>query len=414
MAVCVRRAHAMAESLAGLWEQTDVLSIVLVLGLGLAVGAFSERYRIPNAVAQVLLGVVLGAAVLGWVAHDSVIHILGEIGVVVLLGVAGLEVSMGQLKHAGWPGVWVAVLGIVLSLAGGYAVAMMYGSPSAESIYLALALAATSIGISAQVLHQYGLMEHRVAEIILAAAVVDDVIALYLLGAAHGFLSDGLSAVEILSFVVLAVLALVALYAMTKTATAWLSRHRLIDRAWVRVVWILTVVALGAATTALLDLSAVVGAFFAGVGAGEGLDKVVKHASVKSLNPLVLLTMPFFFVMIGVQAEWAGLADPALLTLVLALIVMACFTKTLGGVIGAWRAGPWRHRWLIGVGMVPRGEVALVIATLGFQQGHLSHPVYVAAIIMAIVVSVLGPLWMMPLAKGLANDVSEEPPRWAS
>jgi len=177
MATSVRLAHAMAESLAGLWEQTNVLSIVLVLGLGLAVGAFSERYRIPKAVAQVLLGVVLGAAVLGWVAHDSVIHILGEIGVVVLLGVAGLEVSMGQLKHAGWPGVWVAVLGIVLSLAGGYAVAMMYGSPSAESIYLALALAATSIGISAQVLHQYGLMEHRVADLIITQAGVSNLTA---------------------------------------------------------------------------------------------------------------------------------------------------------------------------------------------------------------------------------------------
>jgi Na+:H+ antiporter len=401
----------MAELLETVWRQADPMSLFLVLSLGLLTGFFSERFWFPNAVAQVLLGVVLGAAVLGWVAHDPVIHVWGEIGVVVLLGVAGLEVGMGQLKDAGWPGIWVAVLGIVLSLVGGYAVALWYGSPADESIYLALALAATSIGISVQVLHQYGLMGHRVAEVIIAAAVVDDVIALYLLGAAHGFLSDGLSAPEIVTFVVLAVMVLVALFVLSKTATAWLAQRRLIERPGLRCAWILLMVALGASTTALLELSAVVGAFFAGVGTGEGLTQQARESSVKALNPLVLATIPFFFVMIGVQAEWTGLTDGPLLNLVLVLIAMACFTKVVGGVVGAWRVGRWRDRCLVGAGMMPRGEVALVIATIGFQQGHLSQPVYIAVIMMTIVVSVLGPLWMAPLAKRLANDVEHHP--WA-
>lgn len=382
-----------------------VTDILLVLVLGGALGWLSLRLGFPNAVAQVLLGVLLGTAVLGWVPHSSLLHGFGLVGVVLLLGVAGLEVGLERLTAAGWAGVLVATLGIVLSAAGGYAVASVYGSPLDEALYVGLALGATSIGITAQVLEQFGLIGHRVADVLLAAAVIDDVIALYLLGAAHGFLSDDLSGSGALIFIALAIIALGGLFALCRFLTAWASHRCLLKNRGSRGVWIVTMVALGAWLTHTLDLSSVVGAFFAGLGAGEGLTQEASGRSAKDLQPLVLLLMPFFFVMIGVQAQWDILDEPALLWLVLGLIGIAVISKTLGGVFGAIRIGSWRERWLIGFGMVPRGEVALVISTLALEQGHMARPVFVALVLMTITVAVAGPLLMAPLAKGLGEQL---------
>ncbi len=385
---------------------TAISDILLVLVLGGAVGWLSQRLNFPNAVAQVVLGVLIGTAVLGWVPHSGVLHAFGEVGVVLLLGVAGLELGIDRLKAAGWAGAGVATLGIVFSVAGGVGIGWLYGSPIDEALYLGLVLGATSIGITAQVLAQFGLMGHRVADILLAAAVIDDVIALYLLGAAHGFLSGGSSGSGALVFVALAILVLGGLLMLSRGLTRWAYHRGFIVNRWWRGVWILAAVALGAWLTHTLNLSLVVGAFFAGVGAGGGLTLDASGRSAKDLQPLVFLLMPFFFVMIGVQAQWSILDDPTVLGLLLGLIAFAVMAKVAGGVLGAVRVNSWRERWLIGFGMVPRGEVALVIGTLAFEQGHMTRPVFVALVLMTIAVAVTGPLLMAPLAKGLGARLS--------
>ncbi len=115
--------------------------------------------------------------------------------------------------------------------------------------------------------------------------------------------------------------------------------------------------------------------------------------------------MPFFFVMIGVQAQWNVLTESAVLWLVVALIVFAVLAKVIGGAIGGGQSREWPERWLIAFGMVPRGEIALIIATLGFEQGHVTHHVFVAVVLMSIVLSGLGPLLMVPFAKQLASQM---------
>lgn len=382
---------------------SDVLTI-LFLGGGLS--WLSQRLGFPNAVAQVLLGVLLGTAGLGWISHTPVLHVVAEVGVVLLLGVAGLELGIDRLRAAGWSGAAVATLGIALSIVAGYALADLYGSPSDEALYLGLALGATSIGITVQVLDQFGLIGHRVADILIAAAVIDDVIALYLLGAAHGFISDGFSAPEVFGYVVLAVIVLGGLFVACRLSTRWMCRRAFIDHRWRRVIWVLAAIGFGAFLTESLGLSSVVGAFFAGVGAGEGLPDDVSQRSAEDLQPAVLVLMPFFFVMIGVQAQWSILSQPALLQLVVGLIIFATIAKAVGGVLGALGVASWRDRWLIGFGMVARGEVGLIIASIGFAQGHMSHQVFVALVLTTIVVSVVGPLLMLPLSKRLAAEVS--------
>ncbi len=382
--------------------------VLLVLLLGTAIGYLSQRFTFPNAVAQVLLGVLLGSAVFGWVEHSRILHLLGEIGVLVLLGVAGLELSINRLKFAGWAGAAVAALGIIFSIIAGYSLGWLYGSPSAEVLYISLALAATSIGISVQVLKQFGLIGHRIADVVIAAAVIDDVIALYLLGAAHGFLSDSLTALGVVGFVILPIAALGGVYVLCRVLTQWSLRRGMLDSLWVRAAWILSAIFSAAFLTHTLELSAVVGGFFAGVGVGEGLGPILRERSVRTLNPLMLVLLPFFFVMIGVQAQWSVMNDQGLLWFIAGLIALAVTAKIAGGIVGSLRGYSWPERWLISLGMVPRGEIALVIATLGFEQGHLTHHVFIALLSMTIVLSVLGPLLMVPLAKRFSSKVLVE------
>ncbi len=237
-----------------------IVDFLLVLFLGTGVAWLSGRLRLPAAVGQVLLGLVIGPPLLGWIASNSGLQTLSDLGVVLLLGMAGLHLGLGRLARAGWTGLWVALLGILLSLIAGYGFAAWWGSPHAEALYVGTALTATSIGISVQVLHQFGLINRKTGQVVIAAAVIDDVVALYLL------------------------------------------------------------------TVAL-----------------------------------------------------AG--------------------KILGGVLGAAGTGGLTTRLLIGVSMAPRGEVVLVIATLGFQQGHVSHHVLVALILMTIGAAVIAPALIVPLAR---------------
>lgn len=382
-------------------EWTDILLVLLLGGVS---AWLSQRFRLPNAVLQVLLGVVLGAAVLGWVPHSPLLHVFGEIGVLLLLGTAGLALGIRRLQAAGWAGVAVATLGILFGVSGGYAVGWFFGSPSEEALYLGLALGATSIGITVQVLEQFGLIGHRIADILIAAAVLDDVIVLYLLGATHGLLQGDASVIAALTFVLLAVISLGGVFAVFRMLTQWALSKTLIDSKLRRGLWIIAAIGLGATLTQALGMSAVVGAFFAGVGVGEGLDDEARDISTKSLRPLVLMFMPFFFVMIGVQANWDIARDPALLGFVIALTAIAVAAKVGGGIVGTRRALSWRERWAVGFGMAARGEVCLVIATVGLKQGHITQATFAALVLTAILLSILGPGLMTPFAKRLAAE----------
>jgi len=383
---------------------TDFIDLLVVLVLGGALGWLSRRLKFPNAVAQVVLGIALGGMLLDWVSHSPLLHGFGEIGVILLLGVAGLETRFKRLAAAGAAGIAVAAFGIGLSVAGGYVIGRLYGSPSDEVIYLSLALGATSIGITVQVLEQFGRIGSRAADIIIAAAVIDDVIVLYLLGATHGLLSDGFRGSEVLRFAFLAIVALGGLFIVARAITRWVSHRNFIARRQARGAWVLTAIMVGALVTHSLGLSSVVGAFFAGLGTGEGMYDDHREPTASSLRPLVLAFMPFFFVMVGVPAQWSGVDEPTMLWLIVALVGVAVSAKAFAGLVGAINVRGWRERWLIGLGMVARGEVALVIGTVGFNQGHMTRTVFDALIITIISVALIGPALMVLLAKHPATE----------
>jgi len=371
--------------------------IVLILFLGVSAGLLARRMGQPAAVAQVLVGLIIGPPLLGWIAVNENLKILGELGVLLLLGMAGMHLGLDRLAYAGWKGFRVALLGMLLCFAGGYAFAIWWGSPGEEALYIGVALTATSIGISVQVLQQYGLINKEVGRVVIAAAVIDDIVALYLLAITHSALTEVVRIPKIVVSMVVAALMFGLIFIVCKL----LARHLF---SWLKLpalhlVFSLLIIISFGWFTQWLGYSLVVGGFIAGLGLGEGLQKVKRDELLQQYGSLVLLLVPFFFVSIGSQAEWRVLADSGMTTLVLGLIVIALLGKTLGGYVGAWTRTDIYKPLLIGVSMAPRGEVALVIASIGFEQGHISHHVLVALMLMAIAAALAGPALMARLAQ---------------
>ncbi len=144
-----------------------------------------------------------------------------------------------------------------------------------------------------------------------------------------------------------------------------------------------------------------VGGFFAGLGFGTGINNKDRSKVHIYLNKFVFVLTPFFFIGIGFRAEWNVLLDTGMPVLFFGLVFVSIAGKMLGGMLGAKITRNFKAKLLIGLSMVPRGEVALVIASLGYAQGHLSHHVFIALLLMAITAAIVGPLLMMPLAKNL-------------
>lgn len=382
--------------------------IILILLLGIGLNWVSPRVSIPAAAMQVLLGVVIGPGLLGWVLPDDRMRLLGEVGVVLLLGTAGLHLGLGPLARAGWAGLWVAVLGILFSFAGGYGFALWWTIPHPEAIYIGTALAATSIGISVEVLRQCGLLESRIGQVVVAAAVVDDILALYLLALAHGVLSGDFALWRVALSALLAFFVVAAVFWVARALGRLSATHRRSNAGVTRIGGAVELLLAFAWVTDRVGLSLVVGGFFAGLGLGEGLGERARQDLARGIESFVLVLAPFFFVLIGARAQLSFLTEPAMGVLLFGLLVVAIVCKILGGLLGAARTGMWPARVLIGVSMVPRGEVSLIIASLGFEQTHLSHHVFVTLVLMIIATSVLAPFAMVPLARKHTQMIEAE------
>ena len=314
-----------------------------------------------------------------------------------LLGVSGITVRYRSLWSAGKPALGVAVLGIVFSLAAGIALGRGIGLPTDTAVYLGLALAATSIGMTAQVFEQYGLMGTRAARIVLGAAVLDDVLALYLLSAAHGFFSGNLQAGGLAGFALVTAAVLGLIFVTARAVVSAVARLPQLVRPWAASIASAALIASAAWMTHGLGVSSIVGAFFAGMGVGEGLG-AARDTTLRHLRWVVMVFAPAFFVMIGVQAQWLPAEGVAL---ALALVVIALVSKLLGGAAGALGIRSWGERWFIGLSMVPRGEVGLIIATLGYREGHLSQSLFATVVFMVIVVSLLAPVGLARMAPAI-------------
>jgi Kef-type K+ transport system membrane component KefB len=382
----------------------DVILGLFVLFVGAKVGEeIARRLGQPAVVGELIGGFVVGPGALGLVVPGEAALVLAEIGVVILLFSVGLEVRLDDLLAVGRPAVLTALIAMVLPIAAGLAIGLAVGEPLGTAAFIGLALAATSIGITSRILSDLGLLERTFARVVLGAAVIDDVLALILIGVVSGAATGDLSESTIL--VAVAAIGLVGLGFAAARRARGLRREvftwpLFADTPLVPAFILMFGLAL---VSAAVGLAAIIGAFVAGliVAETEAQDEL-EH----EVRPLGLIFTPFFFAVTGAQIDLAALLDPATAVLGIALTLAGVATKALGGILGARSIGRWGAT-AVGFGMVPRGEVGIVVANLGLAAGLLSAGVFGAVVVAVVLTTVIAPYllaWAIPRA--VAEDSS--------
>jgi Kef-type K+ transport system membrane component KefB len=383
---------------------SEVLLQLFVLLLAAKIGdEVFKRLGQPTVIGEVLAGVIVGPAILGWYEITAETSLFAEIGVVLLLFQVGIETRLADLFRVGLPAAAVGFLGVVLPLAGGIGLGMAFGFPIEVSVFLAAAMVATSVGITSQVLSDIGALRTMSGRIILGAAIIDDILAMIILAIATGMAAGGVS-LERLAILVLLAVAFVAIVVIGGRGVLRRRPSLLTDPEFARTPFLPgMIIMLGlAALAAAIGLAAIIGAFLAGMVVGESSER---HALEEEVAPVAAFFTPFFFGAIGAQVDLAGLSDPSALLLLVAVTAVAVTTKFIGSFVGAVALGI-RRAALVGWGMVPRGEVGIVVAGLGLQLGVIEGSVYSVVVGMAIITTLLVP----PLLPWLV-DRAEEPSR---
>ena len=363
-----------------------------------------KRIGQPALVGEILGGVLVGPAVLGIYRVTPETELFAEIGVVLLLFQVGVETRIGDLLRVGGTAASVGVMGVILPMGGGLALGAVLGYPIEVSVFLGAALTATSVGITARVLDDLGAMASHSGRVILGAAVIDDVLAMLILAFASGLAAGSVSAGQLATLVGLAG-AFIGIVLLVGTRVLRTRPSILTDPEFAATPFLPgMILMLGlAALAALIGLAAIIGAFLAGMVVGESSER---HALEEEVAPVAAFFTPFFFGFIGAQVNLAALADPLTLALLAGLTVLAVMTKFAGAFAGAIRLGRQRAA-LIGWGMVPRGEVGIVVAGLGLGAGAISSQLYSVVVGMAVLTTLMVPPLMAPLVRRAEPGAAE-------
>ena len=372
---------------------TDLFVVLLAAKLG---DELFRRIRQPTIVGEILAGVLVGPAVFGLVEPGEVLEVFAELGVVFLLFWVGLETKLSDLREVGPTALSVGVLGVVIPFAGGIGIGAALGETTATSLFIGAALVATSVGITSAVLIDLGVLERRASRIILGAAIVDDILALLLVAVAAGVAAEGgvdIGAIAATAGIAVAFVAFVALGGtkLLQKRPALLHAPRFSESPLLPAV----IVCLGlAALASQIGLAAIIGAFLAGMVIAETRDQSPIEQEVA---PLYAFFPPFFFAFIGLELSLAALGDFDTLLLLAGVTVLAVLTKFAGAYLGAMRLGR-RDATFVGVGMVPRGEVGIIVAGIGNATGVIDAQLFAIIVAMSVLTTLLVPPVLRRLA----------------
>jgi Kef-type K+ transport system membrane component KefB len=373
-----------------------LLGLVLVWLAAKVAGEGMERIGQTAVLGELLAGVLIGPGVLGLVHESEALHALAELGVLILLFEVGLESDLDELLKAGLQATLVAVVGVILPFAAGYTVMHWFGYPPLVAVFVGATFTATSVGITARVLTDLGRLRDPAANVVLGAAVVDDILGLIILavvtGAAQtGSVSPGSVAFLTGKAVAFLVVALLVGLRLAPTLIGWIGRLR--ARGTLVVYSVVFAMAL-AAVADLIGLATIIGAFAAGLI----LAKTDRRAHIEErIKPVADLFVPVFFVTVGMKVEPAMLnpfAANAQLGLALLLTGLAVASKLATG-LAVYQPGV--RRWPVAVGMVPRGEVGLIFAGTGLAVGVVAADLYSALVVAVMLTTFVAPPWLKAL-----------------
>ena len=373
-------------------EHGAAILFALLVAFGAAqVGKeIAQRLKLPGVVGEIAAGVLIGPFAFNWLGSTELptLEIFAELGAVFLLFAVGLETRLGDLKKVGKVSASVGVLGVILPFVAAVVLAEILRFPLNKALFFGAAFVATSAGITARVLQELQTINHRASQVILGAAVIDDILAMLLLGVVTSLQSGKVDWISI-GFVLVQAVGFIVLVAFVGGRLIRKSPDFLDLPLNPNSTLALSItICLGLAFLSVkIGLAAIIGAFLAGMILAESKHRKVVERHVVSINEFIV---PFFFVITGAHVNLKAFASPQAIGFVVLVTVLAIATKYIGGFLGALSLGK-REAKIVGIGMIPRGEVGIIVAALGLRVGAFSDQMYSTIIAMSLLTAIVSP-----------------------
>jgi Kef-type K+ transport system membrane component KefB len=395
-----------------------IISLSVLLFAAKLFAELFHRIKLPVVLGELLAGIIVGPFALGGlpifngeplVVLDETVKHIGEIAAIVILFIAGLEITPREFLKGGAASFTVGSLGVVIPFFVGFYVFLTFGLEAIESMLIATALTATSIAITVQVLTELGKMQTKEARLILGAAIVDDILAIAALSVVTTVVQTGDTAPAIIDITFL-ILKILGLFAVLLIGSVFIIPRILhIERLWRSegsMEGITTATFFGAAgLAAFAGLSPIVGAF--SVGMAVASTRVIKQVE-EYVSKLGIIFIPLFFAIIGAQVDLRGI-NLEVLYLSGIVIAIAIVTKLVGcGLPALIFLRDKGKAMRVGIGMISRGEVGLIVAGVGVSSGALSTNVYTTVIIMVALTTIITPIWLKIVYRKDENNNTAE------
>ncbi|RGY94824.1 cation:proton antiporter [Clostridium sp. AM58-1XD] len=397
------------ESYKFLFNLAIILLSTKVLGLA------TQKIKMPQVVGALLAGLLLGPAMLGILTETDFIHNLAEVGVIVLMFCAGLETDIDELKKSGKKAFIIALIGVIVPLIGGFAVACMFNRPGVidsdancslflQNIFIGVILTATSVSITVETLKELGKLKTRSGNAILGAAIIDDILGIIALTIITSMADSDVN-IWVVLFKVAAFFAAAGVIGIvfhkiykkwSESAEKGLHRHAIVAFAFCLLLSYFAEVGFGVAD--------ITGAFLAGLIVSKTQRTQFLASKFEVLSYLFI--SPVFFASIGLKVELPKMTG-AIIEFALLLVVVAILTKIVGCGLGAKLCGYQNYQSLrIGVGMISRGEVALIVASKGTQLGLLGSNFLGPVVIVVVITTIITPILLKPVFRRGPGAVS--------
>ncbi|MGX6961729.1 cation:proton antiporter [Vagococcus xieshaowenii] len=370
------------------------MSFLLVISLILIVTKIMEhlavKLTLPSVVGSLFVGILLGPAVLGVVQKSDGINLLSHIGVILLMFLAGVESDFNRLKKYLKPSVSVAILGIVMPMIMFYVTSMLFGFGSKESLFISLIFSATSLSITIQVLKELNYVQTREGSVVVGAALLDDIMVVILLNVVMSLLTPGVGLAQVGKLLLTTVLFFVGVFAFQRFLLP------IVLKLYEKVSVPEKNLALGLAlafffsyVAETLGMSDIIGAFFAGIMLSQTKVGHEIEGKIDQINRAFFA--PVFFVSIGLDLSFHGLGKYWYLIIIFS--VLAVLSKYVGGYIGAKFDGfDRKSAAIVGASMISRGEMALILVSLGLKQAIISESLYALIVLVVLISTVAAPI----------------------
>lgn len=370
-----------------------VTLLALMLFLTLVVSHIFNKLNLPAVVGQLILGVILGKGVLNIVHSDSKVELFADIGVILLMFLAGLESNLALLRKHLLPSINVAIFGVILPVFLTLGTALIFGITPKESIFMSVVFAATSVSISVEVLKGLNYLSSTAGTVILGAAVADDIMAISILSVMSGTLTGNFSFQKILLLLGLWIFFGILVVVFHKWVIPELMKlSEYLEATHAPTIFALVICFIMAYIAEKVQLDSVLGAFVAGIAVSNSKDydsKISRNIELIGYS----IFIPIFFISIGLNLEFNNfLRDFWLIAL---FTITGIFGKLFGAGFGARISGfNFKDSYVIGSGMISRGEMALIVAQVGYSVHLLSEEYYSTVIISIILITIIAPFFL--------------------